>query len=75
MNFAYIGTTSGNLYFYTMKDMALLGHSVQRDVHLPQLKHARICDIRAHPTKPHRLLLVYREVCVAVYTMNKHSFN
>ena len=30
MNHAYIGTTTGNLYFYSLEDKALLRHSVKR---------------------------------------------
>ena len=73
MNHAYIGTTTGNLYFYSLTDCNLLKHHVKRQ-QLLQAKNARICDIRANPSKPHRLLLVYREVAVAVYSINKHEF-
>ena len=73
VNHAYIGTTTGNIYFYSLNDKALMQHSVKRQ-QLLQTKNARICDIRAHPLKPHRLLLVYKDVAVAVYSMNKHEF-
>ena len=73
MNHAYIGTTTGNLYFYALTDKVLLQHSVKRQ-QLLQTKNAKICDIRAHPLKPHRLLIVYKDVAVAVYSMNKHEF-
>ena len=37
-------------------------------------QNARICDIRANPLKPHRLLIVYKDIAVVVYSMNKHEF-
>ena len=55
-----------------MKDKVVLGHSVQRDLLLPN-KNAKLCDIRHNSLKPHRLLLVYQEVAVAVYSINKHE--
>ena len=70
---AFIGMSTGNLYFYSLEKQILLKHSVKR-TQLLTTQNAKICDIRSNPVKPHRLLIVYKDVAVVVYSMNKHEF-
>ena len=70
--FAFLGTSTGSLFFYNLEKRTFLNHCVPRNMIFS--KDVFLSDIRVNPVKPHRILLVYKEKAFAVYSANKHEF-
>lgn len=71
MDYLFIGTAFGNVFFYNVFTRRLCTHRLSRKTLLK--KDCPITSIDFHPRKPHRILLCYYEKALHIYSLNKHE--